>query len=79
MNSEYNQQYTFHTHNAKDHSVQNIPSKIQFFFVIDKISNDYITHHKKNYCLFPIKCDFELIFINDFSIQIFITILNLLI
>ena len=36
------------------------------FFTIDKIFNDYITNHKKNYfCAF--KCDFKLEFNNDFK------------
>ena len=37
------------------------------FFDIDKISNDYITNHNKKYYLFLIKCDFILVFNNDFS------------
>ena len=39
------------------------------FFVIDKISNDCITNHNRKY-LFLIKCDFKLIFNNDFSLHI---------
>ena len=37
------------------------------FFVIYKLSNDYITNHNKKYYLFFIKCDFKLVFNNDFS------------
>ena len=36
------------------------------FFVIDKISSEYITNHSKKYRLFLIKCDFILIFNDDF-------------
>ena len=36
------------------------------FFVIDKISNEYIANHNKKYHLFLIKCHFKLIFNNDF-------------
>ena len=35
------------------------------FFAIDKVSNDLIANHKKNY-LFLIKCDLLLIFNKDF-------------
>ena len=42
------------------------------FFVIDKISNDYITNHKRKYFIFLIKCDFKIIFNNDFSKSIHI-------
>ena len=37
------------------------------FFVIDKISNEYIFNHNEKYSIFLIKCDFELFFNNDFS------------
>ena len=40
------------------------------FFVIEKISKDYITYHNKKYYLFLIKCDFKLLFNNDFSLHI---------
>ena len=36
------------------------------FFDIDKISNDYIIDHNKKYFLFLIKCDFKIIFNNNF-------------
>ena len=35
------------------------------FFVIDKISNEYITNHNKKYYKFLIKYEFKLIFNND--------------
>ena len=38
--------------------------------VLGKISKDYITNHNKKYYLFLIKCDFKLIFDNDFSLHI---------
>ena len=37
------------------------------FFVIDKISSEYIANHNKKYHLFLINCDFKKIFNNDFS------------
>ena len=40
------------------------------FFEIDKITNDYITNHIKKFYLFLIKCDFKLIFHNDFQLHI---------
>ena len=44
----YNPRYAFHINNAKNTSEQNTPLKIiknPKFFVIDKVSNDYITNH----------------------------------
>ena len=40
--------------------------KNQNFFVIDKISNEYMTNHNKKYYIFLFKYDFKLIFNNDF-------------
>ena len=37
------------------------------FFLIDKISNDYIKDHNKKYFLYLTKCDFELFSINAFT------------
>ena len=67
MNSEYNPPITI------DHSQTEQPFRIKHtiknpnFFVRDKISNEYIANHNKKYRLFLIKCDFKLIFNNDFS------------
>ena len=65
MDSEYNPPISL-THNQTEnpfrikHTIRN-PN----FFVVDKISNDYITIHNKNYNLFLAKCDFKLFFDND--------------
>ena len=66
MDTEYNPPIDIsHTQTEKPfrikHTIQN-PN----FFVIDKISNDYIANHNKKYYLFLFKCDFELIFNNAF-------------
>ena len=42
------------------------------FFLIDKISNDYISNHKKKHNLFLIIYDFKSIFNNDISNTILI-------
>ena len=47
------------------HTIKN-PS----FFVIDKISNDYITNHNKRHYLFLIKYDYKIFFNKDFSLHI---------
>ena len=36
------------------------------FFVLDKICNEYIANHNKKYHSFLIKCDFKLVFDNNF-------------
>ena len=66
MNDEYNPPTAYsHTQTEKlfriKHTIKN-PN----FFVIDKISNDYIANHNKKYCKFLIKCDFKLFFTNNF-------------
>ena len=67
MNSEYNPQLTLlHTQTEQPFRIKNT-IKNPNFFVIDKISNDYIANHNKKYNVFLIKCGFKLIFNNDFS------------
>ena len=47
------------------HSIKNL-----YFIVIDKISKNYITNLYKKYYLYLNKCDFKLVFNNDFSLLI---------
>ena len=63
-------QYPTMIQNKKNISTQNIQLRKPNFFLIDKISNEYFTNHNKKYYLYPIKCDFKLIFNNDFSLHI---------
>ena len=51
---------------AYSHTQTEKPIDNPNFFVIDKISNDYIANHIKKYYLFLIKCDFILNFNVDF-------------
>ena len=66
MNSEYNPPILI------THSQTEQPFRIKYtienpnFFAIDKTSNDYITNRNENFSIFLIKCDFKLIFSNDF-------------
>ena len=72
MDTEYNPPISL------PHTQTEIPFRIKHtiknpnFFVLDKISNDYITNHNKKYYLFRIKCDFKIIFNNDISKPILI-------
>ena len=72
MNSEYNPPILI------SHSKTEQPFRIKYtiknpnFFAIDKFSNYYITNHNEKYSIFLIKCDFKLIFNNDFLISIHI-------
>ena len=72
MDTEYNPPIDIsHTQTEKRFRIKHT-NKNPDFFVIDKLSNDYITNHNEKYCLFLNKCDFKLIFINDFSKSIHI-------
>ena len=64
MDTEYNPPIDIsHTKAEKPfrikHTIENPES-----FVIDKLSNDYITNHNKKYNLFRVKCDFKILMIN---------------
>ena len=66
MNSEYNPPIAYSDTQTENpfrtkHTIKN-PN----FFVLDKISNDYIGNQKKKIFSFLIKCDFKLFFNNDF-------------
>ena len=65
MDSEYNPPISLSHNQTKNpfrikHTIKN-PN----FFVIDKISNGFVTNHNKKQNLFLAKCDFKLIFNND--------------
>ena len=63
--SEYNPPITI-GHSQTENSFRTKHTiKNPIFFVVDKISNEYIANHSKNYRVFLIKCDFKLIFNND--------------
>ena len=66
MNTEYNPTTDIsHTQTEKPFRIKHT-IKDPNFFVTDKISNDYIGSHKKIHNLFLFKCDFKIIFHNDF-------------
>ena len=84
MNSEYNPPITIGHSQTENSFVIKHTIKNPNFIVIDKISIEYIGNHSKKYSVFLIKCDFNLIFNNDFLKpihlkQIFIIILLLII
>ena len=54
----------------ENHIKTNYTKKNPNFFEIDKTLNDYIANNSKKYRLFLIKCDFELVFNDDFSFHI---------
>ena len=67
MNKEYNPPIDIsHTQTEKPFHIKYTIKKPKFF-ALDKLSNDYITNHHEKYSIFLIKCDFKLIFNNDFS------------
>ena len=65
MDSEYNPPISFSHNQTENPFGIKHTNKNPNFFVVDKISNDYITNHNKEYNLFLVKCDFKLIFNND--------------
>ena len=74
MDSEYNSPITLlDTQTEKPFRIKHT-IKNPNFFVIDKISNEYIVNHSKKYRVFLIKCDFNLIFNNDYLKPIHIEI-----
>ena len=65
MNNEYNPPIAYSdTQTEKPFRIY-YAIKNPIFFVIDKISNDYITNHNKKYYFFLIKFEFKLFFNND--------------
>ena len=52
------------------HIKTNYTIKNPNFFEIDKILNGYITNNSKKYKLFLIKCDFEIVFTDNFLFHI---------
>ena len=65
MDSEYKPPISL-TRNQTENPFRMKPTnKNPNFFVIDKISSDYITNHNKKHNLFLVKCDSKIIFNND--------------